>query len=139
MKQGSTDDPFADDIDDSEEEEADADPEFSQEEETTPSVPEERVRERSDVDSDSDVSSGGESGQLPYIYARDSVKDGRQQRPIFLRDEIEEGIPELVTKLEASLGKDVYRTDVLEAAVVIAQQNPDLVAEELEEWGYGWD
>ena len=127
MKQGSADDPFADDVTDSN----------SGNDDGTAS---------SDVDADAEESrserqegSASESGSLPYIYSRDSVKDGRQQRPIFLRDELEDGIPELVADLESAFGETVYRTDVMEAAVVIAQENPELVEAKLAEWGYGWD
>ncbi|WP_123538365.1 hypothetical protein [Halosimplex salinum] len=86
-------------------------------------------------------SSGGESTQrqsLPYIHARDGVKDGRTQRPVFLRDHVETGIDDLVAEMEAELGEDVYKTDVTEAAMAVAQENPGLVLAKLEEWGYGW-
>lgn len=76
---------------------------------------------------------------LPYVFARDSVKDGRNQRPIFLRDEVEEQLPELLSELEDRLGEDVYKTDVQEAAILIAIEHPDLIAEKLREWGYDWE
>jgi hypothetical protein len=133
MKQGSADYPFAEDLD----EPADGE----REEETDDrlrSGDEQESTGGSSTEDDTGDNSTDNSKTLPYIYARDSVKDGRQQRPIFLRDEIEDGIPALVSELESSLGEDVYRTDVLEAAVVVAQRNPELVEEALEEWGYGW-
>lgn len=140
MKQGSADDPFADDGNDGSTrgtDDASVDAEQGFESETD----DHRTAEGSDSESRPSGNAGAadDPKTLPYIYARDSVKDGRQQRPIFLRDEIENGIPELVAELEAAFGEDVYRTDVLEAAVVVAQQNPRLVEEELEEWGYGWN
>lgn len=127
MKQGSADDPFADDVSESNSEPG----------EDTDAPDETTVTGESSTELDAESTS--QSGSLPYIYSRDSVKDGRQQRPIFLRDEIEAGIPELVTDLESTFGENVYRTDVMEAAVVIAQENPDLVEAKLAEWGYGWD
>lgn len=112
MKQGSTDDPFADDpFDDGAEDD-------ESEEESTGSAPQRR--------------------SLPYIHARNGVKDGRTQRPVFLREHVEEGIDDLVDRMEDELGEDVYKTDVTEAAMAVAQENPHLVLDKLEEWGYGW-
>lgn len=76
---------------------------------------------------------------LPYKFTRDSVKNGRNQRPIFLRSEVEEELPELILELETRLGEDVYKTDVQEAAILLAIENPDMVAEKLREWGYDWE
>lgn len=146
MKQGSTDDPFADEggegdqYGEDHEDHGDTAPEASPGSEA--GTTEAAVSDPPADESGTDASSGDDGsgpGRLPYIYARESVKDGRQQRPIFLRDEVEDGIPELVDELEAAFGENVYRTDVMEAAVEVAQEHPDLVAEKLGEWGYGWD
>jgi hypothetical protein len=67
------------------------------------------------------------------------VKDGRTQRPVFLREHIEDGIDELLEQMEAELSESVYKTDVTEAAMAVAQENPELVLTKLKEWGYGWD
>jgi hypothetical protein len=112
MKQGSTDDPFADDT--TSDTDADTDEATTPDSETVPSkdtAAGEAAEELGGTSSDDD--GGSEPGRLPYIYARDSVKDGRQQRPIFLRDEIEDGIPELVDELESRFGENVYRTDMM--------------------------
>ena len=132
MKQGSADDPFADDA--SEETEAEIEPELetgSQGTETDLAVTE------TDVSTGTTASSQNRS--LPYIHSRDGVKDGRTQRPIFLRDHIEAGIDDLLTQMEEEFGEDVYKTDITEAAMAVAQENPSLVREKLDEWGYGWD
>jgi len=119
MKKGSTDDPFSEDP--------------------------ERKRSESDAESESEStipteqSKGTQRRSLPYIHSRDGVKDGRTQRPVFLRDHVESGIDELVAEMEQELGEDIYKTDVTEAAMVVAQEHPELVQETLEEWGYGWD
>jgi hypothetical protein len=142
MKQGSTDDPFAEDTtsetgtdtDDDTGESRIKDPETQPSQDTTAGG---TAEESNAAGTDDD--SGSEASRLPYIYARDSVKDGRQQRPIFLRDGIEDGIPELVGELEDRFDENVYRTDVMEAAVEVAQEHPDLLEAKLEEWGYGWD
>ncbi|WP_256546693.1 hypothetical protein [Halobellus inordinatus] len=57
---------------------------------------------------------------------------------MFLREHIEDGIDDLRTEIENELGEDVYKTDVTEAAMAVAQENPELVLAKLEEWGYGW-
>ena len=123
MKQGSADDPFAEEPEGTEQ----ADPDPPDEDDAADAEP---------GDSDADTSRRARS--LPYIHARDGVKDGRKQRPVFLRDHIEAGIDDLVAQMEADLGEDVYKTDVTEAAMAVAQEHPELVREKLDEWGYGW-
>lgn len=76
---------------------------------------------------------------IPYKLRRDKVNEGRQQVPYFLRDEVIEGEDELQDALEAMLGEDVFKSDYREAAMVVAQQNPELVVEVLREWGYDLD
>ena len=39
---------------------------------------------------------------------------------------------------ETEVGEDVYKTDVTEAAMAVALENPELVLAKLESWGYGW-
>jgi hypothetical protein len=130
MKQGSADDPFAEDSTD----------------ETK-----ENDRREEDESSDGPVSSeesqplaespghtATQTHSLPFIHARDGVKDKRKQRPVFLREHIEDGIDDLVDQMEDEFGETVYKTDVTEAAMVVAQKNPELLLEVLEEWGYGW-
>lgn len=65
------------------------------------------------------------------------MKDGRTQRPVFLREHIEDGIDELLAEMEAELDEDVYKTDLTEAAMAVAQEHPELVLAKLEAWGYG--
>lgn len=135
MKQGSTDDPFADD--DVLDEEESTDTTAASGTDTT----DQRERTTTDRTTTERSSSGGQPARqsLPYIHSRDGVKDGRTQRPVFLRDHVEAGIDDLVAEMERELGEDVYKTDVTEAAMVVAQEHPELVLETLEEWGYGWD
>lgn len=146
MKQGSADDPFAEEVDENDDDDGlqEAKEDEGEEFEKSESMSDQTVgSEETNSDTshgDTGTSNTSRSGRsLPYIYARDSVKDGRQQRPIFLRGEVENEIPTLVDQLEVSFGEDVYRTDVLEAAVVVAQENPELVEEVMSEWGYGWE
>ena len=73
---------------------------------------------------------------IPYKLRRNKVNEGREQVPYFLREEIIEDEDELQGTLENLLGEDVYKSDYREAAMVVAQRNPELVAEVLREWGY---
>lgn len=73
---------------------------------------------------------------IPYKLRRQNVNDGREQVPYFLRPEITAGEEELKQTLESDLGETVYKSDYREAAMVVAQRNPDLIAEVLREWGY---
>ena len=73
---------------------------------------------------------------IPYKLRRNKVNEGREQVPYFLREEIIEDEDELQGTLEILLGEDVYKSDYREAAMVVAQRNPELVAEVLREWGY---
>ena len=129
MKQGSADDPFAE-----EPESGSEDDEQGQDAETqdVDGTAEESVSAQSITHSQTQKQS------LPYIHARDGVKYGRTQRPVFLRDHVEDGIDDLVDEMEDEFGETVYKTDVTEAAMVIAEENPELLLAKLEEWGYGW-
>jgi|GEM_PF-1597339 len=73
---------------------------------------------------------------IPYKLRREKVNEGREQVPYFLRAEVIDGEDELRDELEAILGEDVYKSDYREAAMVVAQRHPELVAEVLREWGY---
>jgi hypothetical protein len=135
MKQGSADDPFADDTSGETDDAATADSDSQASEgDYKPSGTADPQSQQS-VSHNVDPADGRPS--LPYIHARDGVKDGRRQRPVFLRDHIEEGIDELLDQMESELDEDVYKTDVTEAAMAVAQENPKLVLAKLQEWGYG--
>lgn len=139
MKQGSTDDPFAEEpADDPFEDDPDDASDSGPDE--TPSAVDESRTESAATESSPQVTApqSTQRRSLPYIHARDGVKDGRTQRPVFLRDHVEAGIDDLVAEMEAELGEDVYKTDVTEAAMVVAEEHPELVLGKLEEWGYGW-
>jgi flagellar biosynthesis/type III secretory pathway M-ring protein FliF/YscJ len=73
---------------------------------------------------------------IPYKLRRDRVNEGREQVPFFLREEVIDAEDELQNSLETMLGEDVYKSDYREAAMIVAQRNPELVAEILREWGY---
>lgn len=76
---------------------------------------------------------------IPYKLRRDKVNEGREQVPYFLREDIIEAEDELQDTLEELLGETVYKSDYREASMVVAQRNPELIAEVLREWGYDLD
>ena len=131
MKQGSADDPFADDASDETDSEQEAELESDNQGTETDLA-------SIETDRPTGTTASSQTRSLPYIHSRDGVKDGRTQRPIFLRDHIESGIDDLVTQMEEEFGEDVYKTDITEAAMAVAQENPELVRQKLDEWGYGW-
>lgn len=138
MKQGSADDPFADEVTDDSNELTEA----NATETLNPDTDVDPYEEATGAPSDEALSEQEEAAQrtrrsLPYIHARDGVKDGRTQRPVFLREHIEDGIDELLAEMEAELDEEVYKTDLTEAAMAVAQEHPELVVAKLEEWGYG--
>lgn len=73
---------------------------------------------------------------IPYKLRREKVNEGREQVPFFLREEVINAEDELKETLEEMLGGTVYKSDYREAAMIVAQRNPDLIAEVLREWGY---
>lgn len=94
---------------------------------TTATAGESKTTERPTMDS------------IPYKLRRDKVNEGREQVPYFLREEVIDAEPDLQDTLEEILGESVYKSDYREAAMVVAQRNPELIAEVLREWGYDLD
>jgi len=73
---------------------------------------------------------------IPYKLRRSQVNEGREQVPYFLRQEVVDAEAQLKETLESELGETVYKSDYREAAMVVAQRRPELIAEVLREWGY---
>lgn len=122
MKSGSG-SPF-DDFDENEEEEEAPGPET---ESTTDADPQETEATESSLDDG-----------LPYKYQRENIQDGRNRANLFLRDEAESDIENLIEAMDVKFESEaVYKIDVLEAALMAAAGNPDSVSEELREMGYG--
>lgn len=76
---------------------------------------------------------------IPYKLRRTKVNEGREQVPYFLREEVIDAEDELQDILEELLGESVYKSDYREATMIVAQRNPELVADVLREWGYDLD
>lgn len=85
------------------------------------------------------TTTGGEAdSQLPYYYRRDTVKEGRDQVPFFLRDHVQDLEDDFIDDLETRLNtSNVYKADAREAALQVVYENhSDEVADLLREWGY---
>ena len=110
------------------------------------SVPERTDSEPDDSEETSPASSESQSDEaegarptmssIPYKLRREKVNEGREQVPYFLRSEVIEAEEDLQDALEEMLGENVYKSDYREAAMVVAQRRPELIAEVLREWGY---
>lgn len=120
LKSGSSGDPYEDEGEDESEE---AEP--TQEADETP-----------DTGNDSSTQS---TPRLPYIHRRSKVNEGRDQVPFFLRDFVRDGEDDLRDAVEDQLDETVPKSDVREAAMLVAQENEGLVAEKLREWGYDYE
>lgn len=73
---------------------------------------------------------------LPYKYRRDSVKQGRNQQPVFLQSSTEELIKETMDSVEDRFDEAIYKTDVVEAMLVAGGEGTTTEAV-LQRWGYG--
>lgn len=115
MKEGTGDDPFADD---DEPEERGGGAVVETEPETTPEV---------------------STPEIPWKFRRDGVQDGRDRVPLFLLEETKRNERELKAAVETALDENVSLTDLREAAYRVAMRHEAEVADELREWGYDFD
>ncbi|MDT3437282.1 hypothetical protein [Haloarcula sp. 1CSR25-25] len=126
MKEGPGEDPFADDPSDEQDESApDPAPETTAE---------------SHTESESDTTDTMSTNEIPYVIRRQTVKEDRDNEHVaFLRDEYAELEDQVRADVADELdmrSKDVSVTDLREAFVELAAENPDAVASILESWGY---
>jgi hypothetical protein len=75
--------------------------------------------------------------EIPYKLRRDSVQDGRDRVPLFLKSETKQMERTTQRELEEQFGENVALTDLREALMKIGLQHVDDVKIQLEEWGYG--
>ncbi|WP_129117045.1 hypothetical protein [Halegenticoccus tardaugens] len=90
---------------------------------------------------------GGEDGgrgpsdgfdELPFIFARRTVKADRDALPVYVRESTADDIGALERELDGRFdGDDVMSLDVREAVVRAGLRNADDVVAVMEEWGYG--
>ena len=144
MKSGSGSDPFETDSNND-----DAEGSASNEAETT-DTPEENGQATADTHKQAGTATADHSESLestsrtnreglPYIYARNGVKDDRKMIQYFLQEETEAIENDVKRAVESELGTDVYLTDLREALVRVAAKHPEEVADELRDWGYEYE
>lgn len=126
MKEGAGEDPFAEGDDQS-------DPDMNE------ATPTRSTKRSSDSTSETPESkrSGQSQVQIPYMFRRDSVQDGRERVPLFLHTETKRLEREAQRELEDRFDSDVSLTDLREALVKVGLQHLDDVERQMEEWGYG--
>lgn len=121
MKDGPGSDPFSDDEDQDDGDEA-----------TTES--------KSEPEPETPETEMNTTEKYPYVLRRDTVKDERDNEHVaFLRDEFADLEQDIVSDVADELDmrvKDVSVTDVREAMVQVASENPERMAEVLLDWGY---
>jgi len=106
------------------------------------SRPESDPPENADVaDPSADRPAGGgvsvSREDLPYVLARDTVKDQRPSvHQLFVREETDRAAKDAERELESALEEDVYRLDAREAIYLAGIQNLDDAAAVLRRWGY---
>lgn len=136
MKDGTGGDPFADDPTDSEEATNSVAATSASEAEPAGSA----VESASTGTPRTDATTTGENvrNQLPYYFRRDTVKEGRDQVPFFLRDHVQNLEDDFIDNLETRLNtSNVYKADAREAALQVVYNNHiGEVADLLREWGY---
>lgn len=143
MKSGTGEDPFADDPEPTDQDEESA-AENSETEDASPEPADETESSGTDESAGSGVTSSPadtdstlDRDDIPWVLRRSRVKDGRPEMiPMYVREETANREPEFVRTVEEAVGKDVYKFDVREAALLVAMNHPEEVAEQLNRWGY---
>lgn len=127
FKEGASESPFDDDP----EEETGADT-------TDPdAVPESSTDRAMEDRKSTDATAEGDT-QLPWTYERDSVRDGRTTRQIHLLPDTMDREREFRSTVEGALGESIKKADLREAALLVAMEHPDEVADQLRKWGYDY-
>lgn len=129
FKTGASDSPFDENDDDNTETQSDST--------ATATEPTESGNTNEVKSSSQDVT--GEAGtSIPWILARDSVHAERSARQVHLQDGTLTRERELRNTVERILNEDVELTDLREAALLVAMDHPQEVADQLRSWGYDY-
>ncbi len=76
-------------------------------------------------------------GELPWIYHRNSITDGREKTvQLHLQNESLERERQQKSTIQEELGESVKKADLREAALLVGLEHIDEVAKQLREWGY---
>ncbi|WP_436936566.1 hypothetical protein [Halovenus marina] len=85
--------------------------------------------------SPSDTSTGNSKTELPWIYQRNSITDGRPKTvQLHLQQQTFEREQESLSNVP--IDETVNKADLREAAYLVGLQNLDEVGEQLRDWGY---
>lgn len=137
MKQGSADDPFADDsLEDSSDERTASTAGAGSDSQTTTEP------DTSTIETGSPADDGpGETGHsLPWLYRRENARDGRgKTKQLHLQQSTAQREGTFKSELENRVGQTVQLTDIREAALLVAMDHVDEVADQLREWGYDFE
>lgn len=123
MKSGTGDDPFDDPDDDVDVEgHVDGSP----------------AADERETESETVTETEGTTADVPYVLARDRVQHaGRESIMVYRRDQTERAEDDALRDVEERLDDDIPLADLREAAMLVAYNRPDLLADELQEWGHG--
>jgi hypothetical protein len=114
FKDGASDSPFDEDAD----------------EDTSPTSTDVQTPDRELDDATGDT-------ELPWVYARENARDGRPRtKQLHYQPSTERREGQFETDVETALGERINKTDLREAAVLVAMDHVDEVADKLREWGY---
>ena len=87
----------------------------------------------------SSVTEESESG-LPWKYRRENARDGRPKtKQIHLQQSTARQEDTFRGAVQSELEEDVELTDLREAALLVAMDHVDEVADQLREWGYDYE
>lgn len=147
MKTGTGEDPFADDPDPEQDRQntPDASPdteETASDTSTNETSGDDEAASTDETDATeaiktNDAETGIDRDDIPWVLRRSRVKDGRPEMiPIYVREETADAEADFVRSVEDAVGKDVYKFDVREAAMLVAMNHPEEVAAQLNDWGY---
>lgn len=91
-------------------------------------------------DAETETADSADSGvaDLPFIFARRTVKADRDALPVYVRASTADEMSELERALDDRFdGDDVMSLDVREAVVKAGLRNVEDVVDVMETWGYG--
>jgi hypothetical protein len=78
------------------------------------------------------------SAELPWIFDRSSITDGREKTvQLHLQQSTLDTQRQTKSDVESELGETIKKADLREAAIIVGLNQIDNITELLKEWGYG--
>lgn len=98
----------------------------------------ESAPDRDEVDTNSEPSDAAtDSARVPWLYRRANARDGRPKtKQLHLQESTARQESQFKSDAEAAVDERVKLTDLREAALLVAMDHVDEVADQLREWGY---